>query len=365
MKTKMRILAVCLGAMAACPIYASGYGIAGEHRTPQGAAIDRLLSSPSAGNPSSRSDLIPANTMPPMQNGSYGNESSNGYSNNNNNGSPDLIPANPNVSVGNAASMGDTSTSQQAFLQTVRNMMPLTPDQIRALRYLFDKSQQAAAEYPGTPPRPTSSTVMVDLSPGASPPVVRLRAGYVTSLDFLDSTGQPWPIVAYDVGNPGAFNIAPNQPDGKSNTILVEAMDQYKSGNLAVMLKGESTPIMITLLPGQRAVDYRVDLRLPGLGPNAKTQFDGLPNTENAQLINFLDGVPPQSAVALMVEGGPCQAWLYGKKLYVRTQLTIISPSWTATMSSPDGTHVYEMMKTPVVLASQHGQIVQLTMKGL
>ena len=61
--------------------------------------------------------------------------------------------------------------SQEAFAKTARQMMPLTPDQIKTLRYLFDQSQKAAAADPGDkPPKPTSSSVMVNLIPrlGAS-----------------------------------------------------------------------------------------------------------------------------------------------------------------------------------------------------
>ncbi len=92
---------------------------------------------------------------------------------------------------------------------------------------------------------------------------------------------------------------------------------------------------------------------------------NGLPNTASPQLLTFLDGVPPNGAKALQVTGGPCQAWLLGGHLYLRTSLTVLSPSWLSTMSSPDGTHVYELQKTPVVLASQRGKIIQLMIKGL
>ena len=115
--------------------------------------------------------------------------------------------------------------------------------------------------------------------------MIRLRAGYVTSLVFLDSTGEPWPIQAYDLGNPKSFNI---RWDQKGNTLMVQAMDTYQAGNLAVMLKDHNTPVMITLMPGQQEVDYRVDLRLPGLGPNAAPSVTGLPDTGNSQLLSFL-----------------------------------------------------------------------------
>jgi len=260
-------------------------------------------------------------------------------------------------------SLGDTDVSQEAFAKTAKQMMPLTPEQIKTLRYLFDQSQKAAAADPGDkPPKPTSSSMLVNLSPGSAPPVIRLRAGYVTSLVFLDSTGEPWPIQAYDLGNPKSFNI---RWDQKGNTLMVQAMDTYQAGNLAVILKDHNTPVMITLMPGQQEVDYRVDMRLPGLGPNAAPSISGLPDTGNSQLLNFLDGVPPSGSQELVVSGGPCQAWLLGGRLFLRTQLTVLSPSWLSTMRSPDGTNVYELAKAPIVLASARGKIVELSIKGL
>ncbi len=258
-------------------------------------------------------------------------------------------------------SFGGTGMSQEAFANMLRSMMPLSPDQIKTLRKLFDRTQYAAATYPGTPPKPTSSSVAVNLSPGAAPPIVRLSNGFVTSLVFLDSTGEPWPIQAYDIGDPDSFNI---QWDQKGNTLLVQSNTTYKSGNLAVILKGQDTPVMITLMPGQSAVDYRVDMRIPGLGPNASATVSNLPDVANPQLLDFLNGVPPTTAKALTVEGGPCQAWMSHGKLYLRTSLTVLSPSWIASMSSPDGTNVYEMTQSPVVLASYRGQVVQLTIQG-
>lgn len=253
--------------------------------------------------------------------------------------------------------LGDTGMSQQAFANMVRSLMPLSPDQIKALRVLFDKSQQAAATSPGTPPRPTSSTIMVNLAPGSTPPVIRLSNSFVTSLVFLDSTGQPWPIQAFDIGDPNSFDVKWNR---KGNTLLVQPNTTYKSGNIAVMLKGKDTPVMITLIPGQHAVDYRADLRVPGFGPNAKPSLSGLPDTANPKLLTFLNGIPAQGAKRMTVQGGPGQAWSMGPYIYLRTQLSLLSPGFIASMSSPDGTHVYQIKKTPVVLASYQGQVVQL-----
>jgi intracellular multiplication protein IcmK len=251
----------------------------------------------------------------------------------------------------------------QAFSSMTRNMMPLSPTQIKQLHGMYNQSRRAASSYAGTPPKPTSSSVVVDLSPGSTPPVIRLLEGYITSLVLLDSTGEAWPITAVDVGDPHSFNV---QWDHKGNTLLIQALSAYKSANLAVIVKGLTTPIMLTLLPGQTAVDYRVDVRIPRLGPNANTNMiSQLPSASNVQLLSTLDGIPPAGSKALEVEGGDAQVWQVNDKLYLRTHMTLLSPSWTSTISSADGTHAYLLQTSPVLLALNHGKIVQLKLKGL
>jgi intracellular multiplication protein IcmK len=269
-----------------------------------------------------------------------------------------IAAVNPKTSL-----LGSSVDSQAAFASTVHNMMPFSPKQIVSLHAMFNATRKAAATEPGTPPKPTSTSVMVSLAPGSAPPVVRLQQGYVSSLVFLDSTGQPWPIQAYDVGDPSGFSVQFEKSIPSS--LFIQALGAYKPGNLVVVLKGQKTPVMITLMPGQTAVDYRVDMRVPGLGPNASPTLSALPDTSNPQLLNVLDGVPPVGAKTLQVQGGVAQAWLVKDKLYLRTRMTLLSPSWVSTMNSPDGTHAYQLIKSPVLLASDRGKMTQLTLKGL
>jgi intracellular multiplication protein IcmK len=258
----------------------------------------------------------------------------------------------------------DQELNGSAFNAMTQSVLPMTPEQIMRLRQLFSSSQQAAAASPTTPPRPTATSQFVNLAPGTTPPVIRLAQGFVTSLVFVDSTGAPWPIQAYDIGNPGAFNIQWNKKD---NTLMIQALTLYTYGNLAVRLQGLVTPVMLTLTPGQKAVDYRVDLRVQGVGPNAAPtpSSDGLPGVANSDLLGVLDGLPPAGSKMLEVSGGEAQAWTLGEKLYVRTRLVILSPGWLATMSSADGMHAYEMQKAPMLLVSRNGKAVQLKIEGL
>ncbi|MFT4058650.1 MAG: DotH/IcmK family type IV secretion protein [Legionella sp.] len=275
---------------------------------------------------------------------------------------PQAQAVNPNDQV---VSEGDTELIEnKAFKDMTRTLYPLTPEQIVQLKQMQHTVEYAKSSTPGVPPKPTATSQFVNLSPGSTPPVIRLAQGFVSSLVFLDSTGAPWPISAYDLGDPGSFNI---QWDKTSNTIMIQALKLYNYGNLAVRLKGLNTPVMLTLIPGQKAVDYRVDLRVQGLGPNAKNMplEEGIPPSASELLLHVLDGVPPPGSQRLSVSGGDARAWLSNDKMYIRTNLTILSPGWLASMTSADGTHAYEMQKSPVLLVSWHGKVMQLKVEGL
>lgn len=251
----------------------------------------------------------------------------------------------------------------RAFKDLMDKISPLTPEQILQMRQQEDKTQQAIATTPNTPPIPVSSTLTVDLSPGITPPVVRLASGFVTSLVFVDSSGQPWPIADYSLGNPGDFNI---QWDKKAHTLFIQSTTTYSSANLAIRLAKLDTPVMISLVSGQKYVDYRVDLQVQGRGPNALAPMtgDALPNA-SPLLLNALDGIPPPGSQELEVSGGLGRAWLSGGKLIFRTQLIVLSPAWSTIASSPDGTRVYEMTQTPLILASHNGKPIEIVIKGL
>lgn len=254
--------------------------------------------------------------------------------------------------------------NETAFKSMVQGAFPLSPSQIKQLHNMLDETQRAAATEPfEMPPQPTSSSLQVNLAPGAVPPVIRLSRGFVSSLVFIDQTGAPWPIQAYDLGNPENFNIS---WDKKDNTLMVQARTSYSVANLAVKLKDLNTPVMLTLIAGQKVVDYRIDLRIQGFGPNAQTVVAGqaMPGQTSTLLLNILDGVPPKGAKRLKVGDIDSEAWIFDDALYFRTRAQVVSPAWMSKVSSADGMNAYEMPQTPLVLVSRHGKIVSIKLDG-
>lgn len=261
--------------------------------------------------------------------------------------------------------LGETdSARQQAYDLMLQETAPLTPEQIKHLRGVYEQTLEASSNGARTPPRPTTTAQFVRLDPGTTPPVIRMAQGFVSSLVFVDSTGAPWPVDTFSNGNPEAFVVQWNRGDHR---LLVQAKALYEHGNLTVTLKKLDTPVVLTLVPGQQAVDYRVDLRVEGFGPNAKALpfGDGLPVTENPLLLNVLNGVPPNQSEHLTVSGlEDMQVWRLGQMMYVRSRHRIVSPAALAMVTSGDGMHVYEMQYAAVVLVSHKGKIIQVKIEG-
>ncbi len=256
------------------------------------------------------------------------------------------------------------SIREEAFERLLNTKIPLSPEQVVKFNQELDKNQKAINTNPTTPPQPISSSLDIDLSPGTAPPLVRLAVGFVSSLIFLDATGQPWPIADYSLGNPENLNI---QWDKKTNALFIQSTAPYVTANLAVRLIDLDTPVMISLITGQRQVDYRVDFQIRSRGPNASPQIGESIYTNFAMppsLLKVLDGVPPQNSKELQVSNNCGRAWLYNGKMIFRTNLTVLSPAWNATVSSADGTKVYEFMQTPLILASKDGKTIRIEISG-
>lgn len=274
-----------------------------------------------------------------------------------------------------------TQSQENAFSQVSQKAMPMTPKQIHQLKRMLKETKHAASKHVGTPPRPQTTSIMVSLSPGHTPPVIRLQQGFISSLVFVDANGNKWPIIGYDLGDPDSFNIQWQQG---SNTILVQATSQFNYGNLAVRLKGLPTPVMLTLVPGQRSVDYRVDLHIQGRSPTAKQENPvgnaggskngssggGITGVSN-KLLKVLNGIPPDDSKRLTIKGGGCQpsrqncrAWQVDDKLYLRLPMEVLSPGWLSRVKSSDGMKAYKLEKTPSVLVSNDGHTTELRIEG-
>lgn len=250
--------------------------------------------------------------------------------------------------------------SDRAYNSAIRGLYPMSPDQIKGVMQKMEETQNAAVQPSYGQPKPQVAVQTVSLDPGAAPPEIDVAVGYVTTLTILDASGQPWPII--DIGVGGNFDIP--TPDQNSAMIRITPLTRFGYGNLSVRLKDLATPITFRLSAGNDIVHYRYDARIPSMGPNAKTQL--IQHTKLAagddMIMAVLDNSIPSGAKKLKVTGTDRRTAAYkiGDRTFVRTPLSMLSPSWDASVASADGMTVYETGDAPVILLSDAGQLVRV-----
>lgn len=235
-------------------------------------------------------------------------------------------------------------------------LLQMTPDQIKKMRLMLDEKQKAENE-PVKTVKPVTSSVPVDLSPGAIIPLVRLARDNSSSLIFMDATGQPWPVASYDTSIVSAFEVT--APPSQKHVLKISPKKAHVQGNLSVSLQGLHVPVVIQLIEGSDKVDYRKEFHIAALGPNAKAVRDSA-NINDKVLLDFLDGVPPTQAKAVKTDNKQIKVWELEGILYVRTNALLLLPAPMASRGSSDGTMVYKAPKLPALSLSIEGRTTQV-----
>ncbi len=247
----------------------------------------------------------------------------------------------------------------KSFNKAVNGILPMSPDQVRQFMHRLEQEQEASLAPFAGQPKGQVRVATLSLDPGTEPPVLNLSSGYVTTVNLMDATGEPWPIL--DVGVGGNYEVSPTTAG--SHVVRIMPLTRVGSGNLSVLLKDLPTPVIFKLSSGGPDVDLRYDARIGKIGPGAKPPLIERPRLEagNQTLMLLLANAPPASAKRLKVAGldARTMAWSLEGRVYVRTPLTLLSPAWDASVASGDGMMVYEIANAPVLLMSDSGAMVR------
>lgn len=252
---------------------------------------------------------------------------------------------------------------QEAYDAALTGLFPMTPEQIQSLLKYYDETTKAVEAPPYELPEPEVAVQTISLDPGVLPPVIKVAAGHVTTLNLLDATGAPWPV--HDVSWAGDFEVV--EPVEGGHMIRITPMADYAFGNLSIRMLTLKTPITFSLRTARDSVHYRMDARIPEFGPMAKASIiDGGSQLSAGTpfMTSVLDGTMPSAASPLDVSGvdGRTTAYRSGSVLYIRTPLSLLSPGWQSSVSSADGMNVYSLNDTPVVLLSDNGKFMRATL---
>lgn len=276
---------------------------------------------------------------------------------------PPVVSTAPNGAVVGVAPAPGRTPEDEAFESAVKQLVPLSPDQIREFRKRQDDARRAQS-LPLAPVRPITRTISLTLKPGEPTPVIRVAAQRVTTLTFVDVTGKPWPVLSVATGDPQTLEAKSAGPQNETNIITLSPIRYQGATNVAVTLTKYPVPIVMTVTTGESEVDYRVDIRVGARGPNAIADVlgaGGLAPTNDATLIGFIDGVPPRGAERVQTSSREVEAWMFDKMMYVRTNLELLSPAYLQKSSGNAGVNVYQLVEAPVLILSRDGQMASVT----
>lgn len=245
----------------------------------------------------------------------------------------------------------DTTEEIERKVQELGKLQ-LTNEQVRVLKqYIIDQQRHVATPYPMTA-KPVTRSIGLSLNPGESPPALRLSSGMLTSIVFTDNAGQPWNIEKISL-NRALFNdgvAASTKEDDvtETNVLSLEPLTPVAYGNIAITLKGLTTPIIFLLTTGQNDVDFRVDAKVPGISPDTKySGFSGysasrISTTIDDMALMFVDGVPPAEAIEQQTKNPDVKAWVYGEDVVIRTMNQVIYPAYRTSVRASNGMTVYK-----------------------
>ena len=289
----------------------------------------------------------------------------------------------------------------------------LTPQQMQVLKRLnLETERQKASPYINLP-TPIVRSLAVSLEPGKTPPIIRMSANMLTTINFIDANGDPWPIESVSLNreqfddsitqsqiNAGGEqrqqqqtqqqqpqqqfdqNGQPvqqpqqqaqtNQPQevNKTNILTLFPKSAVAYSNVAITLEGKPLPVILLLASGQPEVDIRVDARMNGVSPKSTRDRQTTGYTTSLSVdegsLSFLDGIIPGDATSMSSSNNSVQAWEFNDELYVRTSLDVFYPEYTSRVGSRDGSRVYRFNGNPtnVVFTQNNGQPVTVSFEN-
>lgn len=300
-----------------------------------------------------------------------------------------VIGANPPAPPSPAQYGLKSSTAQQAQMNTVSqervlNISPaakqaidqlnlMTPDELRYLQHVNQRTQKARAEQFRALKKRNRNLIYG--SNKDSDKAVYIFKGYTTSLVFVDSEGNPWPATSYKAGNEEAYKVEGHQEKESAHIVTISLRKEYLPSNLTVILENNPIPIVIDLDSDGEVLDRMVTVSVGGASPTLVEEkgFDltSMPSItqNNIDLAPFLDNTPPDGARIVSVFGEDnTSVWFWDNRFICRTNSQLINPvplKEHGKMSSFDGQWtVYDLGATvPPIFSflNGYGEFVRAT----
>lgn len=232
--------------------------------------------------------------------------------------------------------------------EAVRSKYPYTPEEIEQLRSLLQEVSEAETSPLGEEPEERKRVVIADLTTASSAIPMAVSPDYLSSITFLDASGNPWPIKNYTLGIGDSNKL---QATDISDHILATTPMQSLRTNALVTLVGLNQPLSIRLSTEREPGVYdTLEIQVPKAGPSTTgtggTRSIPDPEVLDPGLSRFVTMTPPGGANAVELDGAPgkeTHAWRHKGRLVIRTNHALARPSPQGVLHSTGDIRVYAL----------------------
>lgn len=215
-----------------------------------------------------------------------------------------------------------------------------------------------------------SDETVVTLSHNDPTPTIYLMQRAPTSLSFVDITGSPWPVQAFETYD-GELLGAKQIENQFLNSVVLHGKLPAGATYVTVFLKGLAEPISAKVVVDNQKYHKKMVVRIEQVGPDTVATKDTISIAQSIgtqldpDLNSVLFGVTPFEAHPLVTDSSNVLAWRKGDAILVRTNLSIIAPGHTELHAGSNGYVAYKLPDTTRITATNDaGKVVYITLKN-
>lgn len=252
--------------------------------------------------------------------------------------------------------------SDRAFEALLEEMYPTTPDQLKKIQ----DTKQALDNvlYDNSEPDALTGIVPVSTKPGAKPVEILVAPFHTSTLNLIDSTGQPWPITSVMYGNDTDYKVAKVDGHAFANIVRVDPKREVGTTNINISLADLPTTITVTLKNDVDRYHPSPILQIDKEGPQAKAQpvFSVGNVASDSVLKDIVLGIAPENYEKMETSDPNVEAWRFNGSLFVRTIYSPSSPLPRGIHHGPAGYAAYRLNDMPIlVMTSADGYEKKIT----
>lgn len=191
-----------------------------------------------------------------------------------------------------------------------------------------------------------------------------------TSIEFVDVTGEPWPVREYLARDP--FIMVKHSKAGAGNALWVSAEKNFGQAVISVFLKDLPTAISVLVKADNEQFNKTKTIKIMRLGVNSKINRSNVQMAEEAGqevdefMMSASHGIRPYGYTTLVTSNENVHAWSNANEVLIYSNIVPFLPNpIRITGGSTHGWRAYRLPLTSrIQMINEFGSVVDVVLKS-